>query len=335
MGKKKKKSQKKKKSDEKLPALSLGDTLSAAKKNETTLQTLLKGVSEQGFVHPKKEEEEKITPQLSHESRSQMAAEYIKEDVLLTQRERKNKKSRTRLVPQVQKETKPSKEKKPSKGKKASKKKTSKKPVKPVVPPPAQKSSEEVQTEKQSDELIKPVVPPPAQKPSKEDQTEIESEELIKPVVPPPAQKSSEEAKSSEASTPPSTIETEPLKVKKENIYIKLTEFFEGLLRSYNDRYDRWENSISAILAILRKMRKITKKNTEDLTGSINNIFEKIQVDLGQFKIKRTEIEKVAGVDVESMSGKFKRVLGLLELQVKEYQLKRDVDNYIREVRYY
>ncbi len=104
---------------------------------------------------------------------------------------------------------------------------------------------------------------------------------------------------------------------------------------SYNDRYDRWENSISAILSILRKMRKITKKNTEDLTVSINNIFEKIKVDLSQFKIKRTEIEKVAEVDVQSMSGKFKRVLGLLELQVKEYQLKRETDNYIREIRYF
>ena len=132
----------------------------------------------------------------------------------------------------------------------------------------------------------------------------------------------------------PSPKKEEPPIVKKDNIYLKLTEFFEGLLMSYNDRYDRWENSISAILAILRKMRKITKKNTEDLVVSINNIFEKIGIDLEQFKIKRKEIEKISEIDMESMSGEFKRVLGLLELQVKEYQLKKDTDELIRETRY-
>ena len=81
-------------------------------------------------------------------------------------------------------------------------------------------------------------------------------------------------------------------------------------------------------------MRKITKKNTEDLVGSINNIFEKIQIDLEQFKIKRMEIEKISEVDIKSMSGEFKRVLGLLELQIKEYQLKKETDNFIREIRY-
>ncbi len=305
MGKKKKKSQKKKKSN--LPessgfqGMSLLDTLSATKKNETTLQTLLKGVSEQGFVHPKKEEEEKITPQLSHESKTKIAAEYLKEDVLLAERERKKKKPGTKLVPQTQKEP---------------------KPVKTVKSPVSSKQKKKAQPEKESRELIKPVVPPTAKRSSKES---TPSE-----VSTPPINQTAEEK-----ITPPSISVEEPSVIKKENIYIKLTEFFEGLLGSYNYRYDRWENSISAILAILRKMRKITKKNTEDLTVSINNIFEKIKVDLSQFKIKRTEIEKVAEVDIQSMSGKFKRVLGLLELQVKEYQLKRETDNYIREIRYF
>ena len=166
MGKKKKKSQKKKKSDSGpsgLPGLSFVDTLGEAKKNETTLQTLLRGVSEQGFVHPKKEEEEKITPQLSHESRTQMAAEYLNEDVLLTQRDTKKKKPRTRLVQQVQKEPKPSK-----------KKSTSKKTAKKVVPPISSKKKTKTKTKKQSEELTKPVVPPPAQK---------TSEDLTKPVL--------------------------------------------------------------------------------------------------------------------------------------------------------
>ena len=116
---------------------------------------------------------------------------------------------------------------------------------------------------------------------------------------------------------------------KSDNIYAKLSEFFESMYESYTDRYDNWENSVSSILTILRKMRKITKKNTEDLVGSINNMHSKIQESLEQFKIKRQEVEKIAGVDVQLMSSEFKKVLGLLELQVKEYQLKRLTDEYI------
>ena len=58
MAKKKKKAQKKGKVQEKPQGqieIPLGDALKAAKKTETTLQTLLKGVSEgDGFLYPKK-----------------------------------------------------------------------------------------------------------------------------------------------------------------------------------------------------------------------------------------------------------------------------------------
>ena len=76
---------------------------------------------------------------------------------------------------------------------------------------------------------------------------------------------------------------------------------------------------------------KFTKKNTEDLIDSINNQFKKIELNLQDFKIKRDEIEKIAGVDILTMSGEFKKVLGLLELQVKEYQLKRLTDEFIHQ----
>jgi len=111
-----------------------------------------------------------------------------------------------------------------------------------------------------------------------------------------------------------------------ENIYLNLTDFFKELFEGYNQRYNQWEDSISNILSVLRKMRKITKKNTEDLVSSINKSYEKIDHGLEQFKLKRDEIEKIADVDVQSMSKEFKNVLGLLELQVKEYQLKRLTD---------
>ena len=274
MGKKKKKEKKKKVVDnsqesDKAPEYSLDAALHSAKKTETTLQSLMKEVSEEkGFV--KKTEEEKIQPQLSHESRNEIAEAYAQEDVPIAQRKQTRKQQRTKMVPESKKKTEPSKPKK-------------QKP-KTTVPP---KIQVEIST-----------VPSPA-------------EDL--------------------APTPPSI---EAPKVKKDNIYLKLTVFFENLLKGYNERYERWENSISNILAVMRKMRKITKKNTDDLVVSIQNLYKKIQAELELFKVKRNEVEKVAEVDIESMSGKFKRVLGLLELQVKEYQLKRVTDELIHELRH-
>ena len=127
----------------------------------------------------------------------------------------------------------------------------------------------------------------------------------------------------------PATVK-KPSFSNKDNIYVNLAEFFQSMYDGYNARYERWEDSISSILTILRKMRKITKKNTEDLVDSITNMHQKIQYNLENFKIKRDEVEKIASIDVESMSGEFKKVLGLLELQVKEYQLKKITDEYIR-----
>ncbi len=142
----------------------------------------------------------------------------------------------------------------------------------------------------------------------------------------------SEDVKSSEnANAQISSTTTTPSFSKKENIYEKLTVFFENVFEGYVDRYNQWENSISSILSILRKMRKITKKNTEELVSSVGGLYEKIHYNLDQFKLKRDEVEKITDVDVESMSSEFKKVLGLLELQVKEYQFKKLSDEYVRE----
>jgi hypothetical protein len=263
VGKKKKKEKKRKLQDtdeivEEISEYSLDNALQSAKTTETTLQTLLKGVSEgHGYVKTEKDGDLKITPQLSHESRSKIAEAYVLEGVPLIKRQRDEAKPRAKLVSEVVEEVK--------------------------TPTPKAKSE--------------------AIAPSK-----------------------------SQIPAFPKTKE-EPSFIKKESIYSKLTEFFEGLLSSYNENYDRWEMSISNILGILRKMRKITKKNTDDLVISINNIYDKIQRNLEQFKIKRNETERVAEVDIESMSREFKRVLGLLELQVKEYQLKRITDSFIHELK--
>ena len=142
----------------------------------------------------------------------------------------------------------------------------------------------------------------------------------------------SEDAKSSENTNAQiSSTTTTPSFSKKENIYEKLTVFFEDVFEGYVDRYNQWEYSISSILSILRKMRKITKKNTEELVASVSGLYEKIHYNLDQFKLKRDEVERITDVDVESMSSEFKKVLGLLELQVKEYQLKKLSDEYVHQ----
>lgn len=281
MGKKKKKEKKKKVVDntkevDKTPEYSLDAALHSAKKTETTLQSLMREVSdEKGFV--KKEDKEKIRPQLSHENRNEIAEAYAQEDIPIAERKQTQKQQRTTIVPETRKKAEPSKSEKRK---------------------PKSKAPSKIQVEVST-------VPSPVE------------EKIVKP---------SEDL----APTPPAK-ET-PL-VKKDNIYLKLTVFFETLLKGYNERYERWENSISNILAVMRKMRKITKKNTDDLVISIQNLYKKIQAELELFKVKRDEVEIVAEVDIESMSGKFKRVLGLLELQVKEYQLKRVTDELIHELR--
>ena len=140
-----------------------------------------------------------------------------------------------------------------------------------------------------------------------------------------------EEKTLKEEAPKPSAKVKEPSFSKKDSIYPKLGDFFEEVFQSYNERYDQWENSISSILSILRKMRKITKKNTEDMVSTIGNFHKKIQYNLEQFKLKRDQVEQIAEVDIESMSSEFKKVLGLLELQVKEYQFKRLTDEYVHE----
>ena len=282
MGKKKKKKKEKRKKvednvDEFEPVqgYSLGAALHSTKSTETTLQGLMREVTEgKGFVRPKKEEDEKVHPQLTHESRSKIAEAYALEDVPLTQRKTDLKRQKTRVTPQEKQSA--------------------------VAPSPKTKAPPRSRIQVKASTVS-----------TSREERKIESSEDQPP-------------------TPPTK---QPSANKKVNIYQKLSEFFEELLVGYNSRYERWENSISNILSILRKMRKITKKNTDDLVGSINNLYKKIQSELELFKLKRDEVEKVAEVDVESMSGEFKRVLGMLELQIKEYQLKRETDELIHEMK--
>jgi len=238
MAKKKKKDKEKSNAESSTP--NLDNVLKSSKKTESTLHGLLKVVTEEkSFISPS-EKEEKIAPQLSYETKKQIAEDYATEQIPLSERA----------------------------------------PLKKRIP--IKDNSEAV--------------------------------------------KSSENADAQTSSTTKT-----PSFSKKENIYEKLTFFFEDVFEGYVERYNQWENSISSILSILRKMRKITKKNTEELVTSVSGLYEKIHYNLDQFKLKRDEVEKITDVDVESMSSEFKKVLGLLELQVKEYQFKKLSDEFVHQ----
>lgn len=218
-----------------------GSDLESAKQTQDTLQSLLQGVSEgKGYYRRELKKEEVIEPQLSYDSKSKIAEDYLMEEIPISERPAKDKKK----TPLVDAET------------------------------------SETETKQKKEVAVK--------------------KDSIS-------------------------------KTGKADIYEKLGIFFEEYMKGCSEQYSRWENSVSNILSILRKMRKFTKKNTEDLIDSINNQFKRIEHNLQEFKIKRDEIEKIADVDIQTMSGEFKKVLGLLELQVKEYQLKKITDEFIHQ----
>ena len=111
MAKKKKKEKKKKLEDvdelEGIQSYSLDSALHSTRSTKTTLQSLMEEAAEgKGFELPKTEGDEKITPRLSHESRSKIAEAYALEDVPITHRKPSQKKKK--LIPQTESKPEPS-----------------------------------------------------------------------------------------------------------------------------------------------------------------------------------------------------------------------------------
>jgi len=65
---------------------------------------------------------------------------------------------------------------------------------------------------------------------------------------------------------------------------------------------------------------------------SINTSYKIVQAGIEEFKIKRSEVQRISEVDLDNLANQFRKVLGLLELQVKEYQLKLIADDYIHHI---
>ncbi len=116
------------------------------------------------------------------------------------------------------------------------------------------------------------------------------------------------------------------------DLYHDLGVFFGELQESYADRYKMWEESINAVLLIMRKMQATTTENTNLLITSIVDFHEKLTVGLEKFEKKRNAVEKYSGADLWGTVKHLKRVMGILKLQIQEYELKSRVDTYLKYI---
>jgi len=121
--------------------------------------------------------------------------------------------------------------------------------------------------------------------------------------------------------------------VTSEDLHTNLGRFFAELQESFADRYDMWENSINAVLLIMRKAQGMTIENSNKLVESIGELHKQVTEGLEKFEKKRNAVEEYSGADLRGTVKKLKQVMGILKLQVQEYDLKTRVDTYLRFMR--
>lgn len=112
----------------------------------------------------------------------------------------------------------------------------------------------------------------------------------------------------------------------------QLAVFFTELQESFSERYEMWENSMNAVLTVMRKMQSTTIVNSKQLFTSIEDVHKRVTTGLEKFEIKRNAIEEYSGADFRGTVKKLKQILGILKLQVEEYELKTRVDTYLRYI---
>ncbi|TFH31421.1 MAG: hypothetical protein E4G98_00030 [Promethearchaeota archaeon] len=102
--------------------------------------------------------------------------------------------------------------------------------------------------------------------------------------------------------------------------------FFSQLGRAYENRYALWESTFVSIMAILKKMRKYNEVQTNALDVTIGELDQKLQKGLHDFQIKRDEMERFSDIDYKLITQDFKKTMELLQLQIKEIQMRQEID---------
>jgi hypothetical protein len=170
-------------------------------------------------------------------------------------------------------------------------------------------------------------------KPSEPEETEPEVSEPEAPKLSPDTEQSKKiaedyvkESTSKSVKSKPSFME-EGEGAEEKTIYKKLEEFIIKFFEGNQKKYDEWESSVNSFVSVLRKMRKITKNNTKQLLNSIEKIEEEYKSRLRQFELKRDGVEDLADIEMDEMAEKFNKVMGLMSIQLKDYELKRLVED--------
>jgi len=131
---------------------------------------------------------------------------------------------------------------------------------------------------------------------------------------------------------PQMQVPTGPQEATTGDLYHDLGVFFRELQESFADRYRMWEDSINAVLLIMRKMQATTVENSKLLIDSIVDFHERVKEGLTKFEKKRNSVEKYSGADLWGTVKQLKRVMGIVKLQIQEYELKTRVDTYLKYI---
>ncbi|MCF2141586.1 MAG: hypothetical protein K9W44_16145 [Candidatus Lokiarchaeota archaeon] len=110
------------------------------------------------------------------------------------------------------------------------------------------------------------------------------------------------------------------------NLWRDLEIFFIQLGRAYENRYALWESTFVSIMKNLRKMRKYNETQSQILIDTIQELEIQIKNGLKDFQIRRDEMERFSDIDYKTIALNFKKALELLNLQIREIQLRQEID---------
>lgn len=106
----------------------------------------------------------------------------------------------------------------------------------------------------------------------------------------------------------------------------RFRNLFIQLGRAYENRYALWESTFVSIMKNLRKMRKYNETQSQILIDTIQELEIQIKNGLKDFQIRRDEMERFSDIDYKTIALNFKKALELLNLQIREIQLRQEID---------
>ena len=110
------------------------------------------------------------------------------------------------------------------------------------------------------------------------------------------------------------------------NFFTDTEIFFNQLGRAYKSRYELWEATSVAIMKVLKKMRTYNEIQSGLVINTIEEIEVKLMKGLKTFEMKRSEVERYAGIEFNLVIKGFKKTLDLLQFQIKQLKLQNEIN---------